>query len=193
MAQLPKTHPDIYVEFKAGHFTAQKTKRVLSAMPIDQAHEQNNACVKGDGGAVGLTENPSGQVARVIGEFENSASPENRRVDTHHHDQTASVQISFAKDVRSLLTVIEDMGNRFEEESQDLLVLDTKEIADPAVVKTVRSAKSVGQDQFDAFTKECLIDRTKSIYDTIHRNKLPLFSTPASKSSKGEQQLNSQV
>ena len=56
-------------------------------------------------------------------------------------------------------------------------------------MKTVCSAKSVGQDQFDAFTKECLIDRTKSIYDTIHRNKLPLFSTPAS--SKGKQQLNS--
>ena len=83
------------------------------------------------------------------------------------------------------------MGKPFEEESQDLLVLDTKEIADPAVVKTVRSAKSVGQDQFDAFTKECLLDRTKSIYDTIHRNKLPLFSTPASKASKGKQQLNS--
>ena len=187
----------IYEEFKAGHFTAQKTKRVFSAMPIDQAHEENNACVKGDGGAVGLTENPSAlrrwmiagpEVARVIGEFEKSAIPENRRVDTHHH---ASVQISFAKDVRPLLTVIEDMGNPFEEDSQDLLVLDTKEIADPAVVKTVRSAKSVGQDQFDAFTKECLIDRTKSIYDTIHRNKLPLFSTPASKASKGKQQLNS--
>ena len=106
MAQLPKTHPDIYEEFKAGHFTAQKTKRVFSAMPIDQAHEQNNACVKGDGGAVGLTENPSAlrrwmiagpEVARVIGQFENSAIRENRRVDTHHHDQTASVQISFAK------------------------------------------------------------------------------------------------
>lgn len=135
MAQLPKTHPDIYEEFKAGHFTAQKTKQVFSVMPIDQAHEQNNACVKGDGGAVGLTENPSAlrrwmiagaEVARVIGEFEKSAIPENRRVDTHHHDQTASVQISFAKDVRSLLTVIEDMGNPFEQESQDLLVLDTQ-------------------------------------------------------------------
>ena len=162
-------------------------------MPIDQAHEQNNACVKGDGGAVGLTKNPSAlqrwmitgpEVARVIGEFEKSAIPENRSVDTHHHDQTANVQISFAKDVGSLLTVIQDMGNPFD-------FLDTKEIADPAVVKTVRSAKSVGQDQFEAFTKECLIDQTKSIYDTIHRNKLPLFSTPAPKASKGKQQLNS--
>ena len=35
-----------------------KTGRAFSAMAIDQAHEQNNAAVKGDGGAVGLTENP---------------------------------------------------------------------------------------------------------------------------------------
>lgn len=32
---------------------------VFSSIPIDQAHEQNNACIKGDGGAVGLTDNPS--------------------------------------------------------------------------------------------------------------------------------------
>ena len=29
----------------------------FSRMPIGQAHEQNNQLVKGDGGAVGLTEN----------------------------------------------------------------------------------------------------------------------------------------
>ena len=40
---------------------------------------------------------------------------------TRHHDQAASVQISFAKDDRSLVTVIEELGNPFEEESQDLL------------------------------------------------------------------------
>ena len=32
-------------------------KHVFSGIPIDQAHEQNNASVKGDGGAVGLIEN----------------------------------------------------------------------------------------------------------------------------------------
>ena len=197
MAELSKKHPDIFGEFNNGHFTVQKTKRVFSAVPIDQAHEQNNACVKGDGGAVGLTDNPSAlrrwmiagpEVARVIEEF---GLQGNRRVDTHHHDQTASVQTSFARDVRSLVMVMEELGNPFKEESQDLLVLDTKEIADPAVLKTVHSAKCIGQNQFDTFTKECLIHRTKSIDDTIHRNKLPLFGTPASKESKGKQQLNS--
>ena len=145
------------------------------------------------GGAVGLTDNPSAlrrwmvagpEVARVIGEFEKADLHWNTRVDTHHHDQAASVQISFAKDVRSLVTVIEELGNPFEEESQDLLVLDTKEIADATVVETVRSVKRIGQEQFDAFTKECLIDRTKSIDETIHRNKLPLFGTSTRTASK---------
>ena len=45
-------------------------------MAIDQAHEQNNATVKGDGGAIGLTENPTAlccwmvsgpEMARLIG------------------------------------------------------------------------------------------------------------------------------
>ena len=34
-------------------------------MAIDQAHEQNNAMVKGDGGAVGLTEKRSLQMDAI--------------------------------------------------------------------------------------------------------------------------------
>ena len=43
MAELPKKHLEINRKFNAGHFSVQKTKRVFSAIPIDQAHEQNNA------------------------------------------------------------------------------------------------------------------------------------------------------
>jgi len=127
----------------------------------------------------------------VIGEFENSELWGHEKVNTNHHNQTANIQTSFVTDVRPLVTVIEELGNPFEEKSWDLLVLDTKEITDSAVVKTVYNAKCIGQDQYDAFTKECSIDRTKSIDDTIHCNNLPLFGTPASKSSKMKQQLNS--
>lgn len=71
----------LQVKFIAGHFTAKKTTHAFSAIAIDQAHEHKNANVKGDGGAVGLTENPSvlrrlmvagPEVARVITEFETS-------------------------------------------------------------------------------------------------------------------------
>ena len=42
--------------FEHGHWVVHKTKNRFSAMPIDQAHEQNNAIVKESGGAVGLTQ-----------------------------------------------------------------------------------------------------------------------------------------
>ena len=79
MTELPATHPDVNREFNGGNFTFQKTNRAFSAIAIDQAHEQNNACIKSDGGAIGLTDNPSAlrrwmvagpQVATLIAEFE---------------------------------------------------------------------------------------------------------------------------
>ena len=55
MVTLESKHPSVFTEFLAGNFTVKKTTRAFSAISIDQAHEQNNASVKGDGGAVGLT------------------------------------------------------------------------------------------------------------------------------------------
>jgi len=62
-----------------GHWVINKTSNRFSAIPIDQPHEQNNAVVKGSGGAVGLTENPvafkkwmisGSEQARLSKEFE---------------------------------------------------------------------------------------------------------------------------
>ena len=197
MAELANKHPDVFTEFSNGHFTIQKTKRMFSVIPLDQAHEQNNAYFKGDGGAIGLTDNATAlrrwmvagpEVARVIVEFEDFNMHPRNQEETRHHEETPSVHNTFARDV----AVIEELGNPFEEDSQDLLVLDTKEIADPAVIETVRNAKQIGQDQFEAFSKECIVDRTKSIEEAIHRNKLPLFATKRGpKLPKGNQQVKS--
>ena len=40
------------------HWVLSKTNNTFSSIPIDQAHEQENARVKGSGGCIGLTENP---------------------------------------------------------------------------------------------------------------------------------------
>lgn len=57
---------------------------------------------------------------------------------TNHHDQSV-------KDVQSMVNVMEDFGNPFEEESRDLLVLDTNEIAPPAAADALRHAHKEGQ------------------------------------------------
>ena len=58
LGALQKRRPEVYQELVKGAFTVRKSCRSFSAIAIDQAHEQNNALVKGDGGAIGLTESP---------------------------------------------------------------------------------------------------------------------------------------
>ena len=122
MAELANKHPDVFTEFSNGHFTVQKTKRTFSAIPLDQAHVQNNAYVKGDVGAIGLTDNATAlrrwmvagpEVARVIVEFEDFNMHPRNQEETRHHDETPSVQNTFDRDVRSLVAVIEDDSQDF--------------------------------------------------------------------------------
>ena len=57
MKSLPS---EIKEEFEQkGHWVLSKTRDKFSFVPFDQAHEQENKVVKGSGGAVGLTENPT--------------------------------------------------------------------------------------------------------------------------------------
>lgn len=92
------------------------------------------------------------EVARVIQEFEEAHQGVPKDRIRHHHDQSPSVQVKFARDVQSLVQVFQELGNPFEEESRDIIVLDSKEIADPCAVKTVQNVHQIGQDQFKAFT-----------------------------------------
>ena len=40
------------------------------------------------------------------------------------------------------------------EESEDLLVLENRDVADPAIVQTVREIEKTGQDQYDKYMTE---------------------------------------
>ena len=187
MMTLQDQHPDIAVQFSQGGFVVHKTKRPFSSIAIDQAHVQNNKIVKGDGGAVGLLQNPKAllrwtvagpEISRATEEFEANCLSDSGKTNLKHHELTLSAQSTFANEVRHLVQVIEDMGNPFMEESADLLVLDSQDIADSAIVQTVRTIEKIGQDQYDKYMSERVIERTASVYDTISRNKMPLFSQP---------------
>lgn len=91
------------------------------------------------------------------------------------------------KQVSCLVIAIETMGNPFLESGDDLLVLDTKEIASEKVVDTVNRIQEIGKEQFEAFVDERIVARKKSISDVIHLNQLAVFSTPRN-SPTGENQ-----
>jgi len=145
MAELSIKQPDVLKEFNDGKFVVHKTRQVFSSIPIDQAHEQKNALIKGDGGAVGLTSHAHAlqhwmvvgpEVSRIVEEFHEELDHCVSEIDTHYRDQTPTIQANFGKNVLSLVSVMEDLGNPFEEEGTNLLVLSSKDIVDHAAVET---------------------------------------------------------
>jgi hypothetical protein len=58
------------------------------------------------------------QVFRVIGEFGDAQQYKKKKTDTRHHDQTAGVQKAYAKDVTSLVTVLDELGNHLEKKAR---------------------------------------------------------------------------
>ena len=194
MATLQTSHPSVYQKFTCGAFAVRKSTRTFSAIAKDHAHEQENSSIKGDGGAVGLTENPGAlrrwmiggpEIARMVTEYEECSSSE--KMSTKHHEQVPSIQNTFFKNVKSLINAIEELGNPFKEDSGDLLALDTKDIMPTEVVECIKNIKTIGQDQYKAFVAERMIECTRPITDPIKRNKLPIFSRPTVKAVSKKQ------
>ena len=188
MESLPAS---ILKEFEEnGHWVIQKITNRFSSISIDQAHEQNNAIVKGSGGAVGLTENHSAfrkwtisgpEQARLLKEFEVECFLKHSEC-VYHHEEGLSTQRVFKEQAVSLAQVINEFGNPFLDKSDELLALDTRNVLNESVVNTVQTAYSLGKDQYANYYKEVIIDLTRSIHEPIKKNSLPLFSCPQPKS-----------
>jgi len=172
MATLQTSHPSVYQKFTSGAFAVRKSARAFSAIAMDHAHEQENSSIKGDGGVVGLTENPSAlrrwmiggsEIARMVTEYEECSSAE--KMSTKH--QVPSMQNTFLKNVKNLVNAIEELGNPFKEDSGDLLALDTKDIMPTEVFETIKNIKTIGQDQYKAFVAERMVECTRPITDPI--------------------------
>ena len=105
-----------------------KSWRNFPAMAIDQAHEQAKTVIKGDGRAIGVTEDPSAlRNWTVVGpQYEAASGAKDATVNTNHHEQTVQAQHGFLEKSGKLTRVLKDMGHPFQEESSDLLHLDTR-------------------------------------------------------------------
>lgn len=74
---------------------------------LDEGHEQNNACVKGDGGAIGLTEKAAAllrwkvagpEMATVVGEFLSGLDKNKADSHLHHHEDKPATQLQITKE-----------------------------------------------------------------------------------------------
>uniref|UniRef100_UPI00358E5A52 uncharacterized protein n=1 Tax=Myxine glutinosa TaxID=7769 RepID=UPI00358E5A52 len=194
MKSLPKAIRD---EFETRHhWVISKSTHRYSAIPVDQAHEQENKVVKGSGGAVGLTENPvafkrwmtSGpELARLMKQFENEYilddDPENP-TNFEHHEQGLAAQKAFQQQVDSLSKVIQKMGNPFLDDFPELVTLDSRNCTSETIVNTIRTLEDIGTKKYQDYVTTVLVDRTRSIHNPMSKNSLPLFSTKVKAKSK---------
>ena len=156
MLNLKHCHPDIEQQFQAGNFTVDVSNKRFSAMSIDQAHEQMNALIKGDGGVIGITESEaaltrwitaSPEILRILGEFEGHVES----VCDEHHEQKSGYQKRFQQHVLSVMQVFDNVGNPFCDTSNELITLDTNNVAPSNVCESVVTAYDVILEQFSTF------------------------------------------
>jgi len=130
MLNLNNSHPTIASEFLNGNFTVSKTNKHFSAIAIDQAHEQLNAVIKGDGGAIGLTESDAAldrwiisgpEIIRLLAEFEGTNF---QKQDLKHHEQALACQKLYQQDVNNLLQFFDEKDNPFNERAGDDVLLN---------------------------------------------------------------------
>ena len=155
MEYLNAKFSDVATQFRKGHFVRDKTNRAFSALYIDQTHKQNNKAVRGDGGVICLTKIPtlfwmvSGQeMSRIITEFEISQESLKPTADDRQHqpkEEPRGVQSSFQSQVQSLCNVIREKGNPSLHQIGNFLLLDTRDIMDATIVKTVRTVKELSR------------------------------------------------
>ena len=116
MQVLSRIHPDILRNFVEGKFVIPNSEKNFSCISVDQAHEQNNKHVKGQGG-IGLTANESAlnhwivsgpEIAEMIQHFKESSKPtsEDGVNEIKHHEEGEAFQEQFKLDVERLLVTM---------------------------------------------------------------------------------------
>ena len=115
MLTLESKHLAVAQEFKMGSFAVHKTKHDFSVLAPDQDHEQANAAIKADGGAIGLTNNPSAlrkwmvsgpEVSHLVPNYEMEAQAKEASNHSLHHEQTPHAQKTFLERVQKLSQIL---------------------------------------------------------------------------------------
>lgn len=121
----------------------------------------------------------------MVSEYESASEAKVSSEDVRHHEQTYRSQKSFSDKVQKLYGVIKDLGNPFQEESRDLLTLDSKAIAAELVGTHLEKGRVSSKEFFNGLGDEA------SFYKPIKKNKTDFFcqESASGKSDRKKQKL----
>ena len=122
-----------------------------------------NAQVKGEREAIGLTENPNAlrrwmvarpELSHEVKEFEDMTGIFEQAECVRHHEQVKSVQVIFSKEVLSLVEVMDNLSNPFEDDSSDLYHIDTKDVMADGVVQSSKHIITIENEKYSTFERK---------------------------------------
>ena len=82
------------------------------------------------------------------------------------------------------------MGNPFIDEGCELYAIDTHVVCSSAVIETVKTIQSTGQEQYIAFVNERLLERKVPVTAHMSRNKLSLLKQTGSRLKPSQKQTS---
>ncbi|CAG4960098.1 unnamed protein product [Parnassius apollo] len=76
--------------------------------------------------------------------------------------QYPAFQNKFLRQVRAVEASIQEFGNPFQEQAKDLIVLDTRNIADTDIENTLNNLEKNGNELYRELVEERLVEKTSS-------------------------------
>jgi len=120
------------------------------------------------------------EVCYLIAQYDAASEAKDANENGRHHGQTEQDQRVVFEKVDKLYKVMKDIGNPFQEESENLLTLDTKNIAHLSAAEMVATHYKKGRIHFKDFMKGLECEEECSVYEQIKRNKMEFFLTTTS-------------
>ena len=75
--------------------------------------------------------------------------------------------------MKNLCDVVRRTGNPFLDDFPELLTLDSRDCADVSVVESIKKLDKLGQEQYQKYVTDVILNRLSSIHNPIKRKNLP--------------------
>ena len=165
LERLEDTNQNIFQNFMEGRFVVNKSRKPFSCIAEDQAQEQNNKRIEGDGCAVGILNSEeallkwaiNNQVlAKILEQGETKQLGKNA-----HHEDTDLYEKTFREKRSRYLESFKAMANPCRGDEECLMNLESKHFLSKDKPKLVKSAKVKGKKQSKELIENCLVNGTK--------------------------------
>ena len=163
----------------------QKSEKKCSLIPKDHSHEQTTKLSIGASGVANpfdMSDTMDEHVMalneklQALAAFEDAADIGATAQHLGHHEEGHSLQMRFAKDDLSVISVLRPRNPLLPHNGPDWVTRHTREVVQSAIAQTLCNAYNRGKNLHDAFVSDRLRNGRVAITDTIKRSALHTFA-----------------